>query len=77
MKAYTKTNLANGFIILSKLPTVTSIFFDRKSNEFFRLYINYKSLNNLSFTAKLPKHIGVNNYSINFSPKLPSSPLAL
>ena len=47
LKAYIKTNLANGFIRLSKSSADTSIFFDRKSDGSFWLCVNYKSLNNL------------------------------
>ena len=40
-KAYIKTNLANGFIRPSKSPVGALILFNRKSNGFFRLCINY------------------------------------
>ena len=48
LKAYIKTNLANGFMKPFKSPIGATIFFDCKSNGFFRLYINYKGLNNLT-----------------------------
>ena len=35
LKAYIKTNLANGFIRPSKSPVGTSILFDQKSDSFF------------------------------------------
>ena len=48
LKAYIETNLANGFIILSKLPARAPILFDQKSDSSFQLYINYQGLNNLT-----------------------------
>ena len=50
LKAYIKTNLANGFIKLFKSPANTLIFFDWKSNKPFWLSVEYKDLNN--FTTK-------------------------
>ena len=41
LKAYIKTNLANGFIKPSKLPTGICILFNQKSNGFFYLSIDY------------------------------------
>ena len=41
LKAYIKTNLANGFIRLSKFSASILILFDRKSNGSFRLSVNY------------------------------------
>ena len=48
LKAYIETNLANGFIRLSKFHTGALILFDRKSNGFFWLCVNYWGLNNLT-----------------------------
>ena len=48
LKAYIETNLANGFIRPSKSLTGAPILFDRKSNGSFRLYVNYRGLNNLT-----------------------------
>ena len=47
LKTYIKTNLFNRFIRPSKSLASASIFFNWKSNRFFQLCINYKSLNNL------------------------------
>ena len=47
LKTYIKTNLANGFICLSKSPAGALILFDRKPNGSFRLCIDYWSLNNI------------------------------
>ena len=41
LKAYIETNLANGFIRSSQSPTGTPILFERKSNSFLQLYIDY------------------------------------
>ena len=48
LKAYIKTNLANGFIKLSKFLADTPILFDQKSDGSFWLYVNYWGLNNLT-----------------------------
>lgn len=48
LKIQIKTNLANSFVYLSKLPIGILIFFIQKPNSSFCLYINYKSLNNLT-----------------------------
>ena len=48
LKAYIETNLANGFIKLSKSPIGARIFFEQKSDVFFQLYINYRGFNNLT-----------------------------
>ena len=48
LKAYIKTNLANGFIKLSKLPAGAPILFDQKFEDFFRLCVNYRGFNNLT-----------------------------
>ena len=47
LKTYIKTNLANGFIRLSKSLASAPILFDRKSNNFLQLCIDYRGLNNL------------------------------
>ena len=48
LKAYIETNLANGFIRLSKSPASAPILFDRKSESSLRLCVNYRGLNNLT-----------------------------
>ena len=48
LKAYIKINLANRFIRPSKSPAGAPILFDRKSNGFFQLYLDYQGLNNLT-----------------------------
>ena len=48
LKAYIETNLANGFIRPSKSPAGALILFDRKSNGFFQLCVEYRNLNNLT-----------------------------
>ena len=48
LKAYIKTNLANGFIRLSKSPVGAPILFKRKSDGSLRLYVNYQDFNNLT-----------------------------
>ena len=47
LKAYIKTNLSNSFIKPFKSSAGTLILFDRKSNGFLRLCVNYRGLNNL------------------------------
>ena len=47
LKAYIKTNLANGFIKLFKSPARAPIFFDPKPNGSLCLCIDYCNLNNL------------------------------
>ena len=54
LKAYIKTNLANKFIKLFKSLAGTPILFDRKSDCFFRLYIDYQSFNNLTIKNQYP-----------------------
>ena len=54
LKAYTEINLANGFIRPSKSPAGTPILFDRKSNNFLRLCVNYRDLNNLTIKNRYP-----------------------
>ena len=46
-KTYIKTNLANDFIQFSKSLVRTSIFFIRKPEGSFCIYINHQDLNNL------------------------------
>ena len=48
LKAYIETNLANRFIRPSKSLAGALILFDQKSDDFFRLCINYWGLNNLT-----------------------------
>ena len=48
LKAYIETNLANGFIRPFKSPANTPILFDRKSDSFLQLCINYRDFNNLT-----------------------------
>ena len=47
LKTYIKTNLANGFIKLSKSPIDAPILFDWKSDSSLRLCVDYQGLNNL------------------------------
>ena len=47
LKVYIETNLANGFIRLSKPPADAPILFDRKSDGSLRLCVNYHDFNNL------------------------------
>ena len=54
MKAYIKTNLANGFIRLSKLPAGAPILFDRTLNGFLQLCVDYWGLNNLTIKNRYP-----------------------
>ena len=48
LKACIETNPVNGFIKSTKSPAGALILFDRKSDGFFRLYINYQGPNNLT-----------------------------
>ena len=48
LKAYIKTNLANGFIRYSKSFASAPILFDRKSDDSLRLCVDYWGLNNLT-----------------------------
>ena len=48
LKIYIKINLANGFIWPFKSFTRVFILFDEKLDKSFCLYINYKSLNNIT-----------------------------
>ena len=54
LKAYIKTNLANGFIKLFKSPTGAPLLFDRKSDGFLRLCVNYQDLNKLTIKNRYP-----------------------
>ena len=54
LKAYIKTNLANRFIKLSKLPTNAPILFDQKLNQSLGLCVNYRGLNNLTIKNRYP-----------------------
>ena len=54
LKTYIETNLANGFIRLSKLPAGTPILFDQKSNGFLRLCVDYRGLNSLTIKNRYP-----------------------
>ena len=47
LKTYIETNLANGFIKPSKSLAGAPIFFDKKPNGSFWLYVDYHELNNL------------------------------
>ena len=48
LKAYIETNLAKRFIRPSKSPAGDLILFDRKSDGFLRLCVDYRGLNNLT-----------------------------
>ena len=48
LKIYIKTNLANGFIRLSKSPARAPILFDRKPDRNLRFCVDYWGLNNLT-----------------------------
>ena len=54
LKAYIKTNLANGFIRPSKSPASAPILFNRKSDGFLWLCIDYQGLNNLTIKNRYP-----------------------
>ena len=54
VKAYIESNLANGFIRPSKSPAGAPILFDRKSDSFLRLCVNYQGLNNLTIKNWYP-----------------------
>ena len=54
LKDYIETNLANGFIRLSKSPTGAPILFDRKSDSFLRLCVDYRGPNNLTIKNRYP-----------------------
>ena len=54
LKIYIKTNLANGFIQLSKSPARALIFFDKKLDKSLRLCIDYWGLNNITIKNWYP-----------------------
>ena len=54
MKAYIETNLTNGFIRPSKSPAGAPILFDRKSDSFLRLCVDYQDLINLTIKNRYP-----------------------
>ena len=54
LKTYIKTNLANRFIQLLRSLAGTWIFFIRKPDSSLRLYVNYRSLNNLTIKNWYP-----------------------
>ena len=54
LKTYIKTNLANGFIRLSKSPVGAPILFDRKPDRSLRLCVDYRGLNNLTIKNQYP-----------------------
>ena len=54
LKTYIETNLANGFIRLSKSSAGAPILFDRKSDGSLWLCINYQGLNNLTIKNQYP-----------------------
>ena len=47
LKTYIKTYLKTGFIQSSTSPADAPILFDKKLNGSFRLYMDYRELNNL------------------------------
>ena len=54
LKTYIEANLASSFIRPSKSPASTPILFVRKKDNSFRLYINYRGLNNLMIKNRYP-----------------------
>ena len=54
LKTYIETNIANGFICLSKSLVVAFIFFIAKLDGSVRLYIDYWGLNNLTIKNQYP-----------------------
>ena len=54
LKTYIKTNLANGFIRLSKAPAEAPILFNRKPDGSFRLYVDYRNFNNITIKNWYP-----------------------
>ena len=58
LKAYIETNLTNGFIRLSKAPAGAPILFDRKSDGFLRLCVDYRGLNNLTIKNRFAPRVG-------------------
>ena len=54
LKAYIKTNLPNGFTRPSKSAAGAPILFNRESDSFLRLCVNYQGLNNLTIKNWYP-----------------------
>ena len=54
LKTYIKTNLANGFIWLSKSPADAPILFVGKPNGSLRLCVDYWGFNNLTIKNRYP-----------------------
>ena len=54
LKTYIKTNLANAFIWLSKLPAGAPTLFVGKLDGSFCLYVDYQGLNNLTIKNQYP-----------------------
>ena len=54
LKTYIETNLANGFIRPFKSPAEAPILFDQKPNRSFRLYVDYRGLNNITIKNQYP-----------------------
>ena len=54
LKTYIETNLANGFIKPSKSSTGAPILFNRKSDGFLRLCVDYRGFNNLTIRNWYP-----------------------
>ena len=54
LKIYIETNLANGFIRVSKSPAGALILFDKKPDRSFRLCMDYWGLNNLTIKNRYP-----------------------
>ena len=54
LKNYIKTNLANGFIRLSKSPAKAPIFFNKKPNKNLCLCVDYWGLNNIIIKNQYP-----------------------
>ena len=54
LKTYIETNLANGFISLSKFPPGIPILFVKKQDRSLRLYIDYRDLTNLIIKNQYP-----------------------
>lgn len=54
LKTYIKTTLSNGFIRLSKSPVAALILFVQKLDSSFRLYADYRGLNNLTIKNQCP-----------------------
>ena len=53
-KTYIKTNLANGFIRLSKSPAGVSVLFDRKPDRSLHFCVNYWGFNNIIIKNRYP-----------------------